>query len=149
MRLPTVLLAVAVLLPLTAAAQMYSWKDAEGKVHYADRPPTGNLPSRAIKEAPSLTGDPAGARKGLAERNMDFRKRQSDRSSSQTKAEQEQAAAEEKARNCEQARIHARNLESGQRLITTDDKGERTVLDDAGRAREMESAQKAIDAWCK
>ncbi len=143
-----VLVALA-LLPLSAAAQMYQWKDAEGRTHYSDRPPTGNVPSRTIREAPSLTGDPGGARKGLATQNMDFRKRQGDKGAADEKAEKGKQDADEKARNCEQARTHMRNLESGQRMVATDEKGQQSILDDAAREREKESAQKAIDAWCK
>lgn len=141
--------AALVFFPVAAAAQMYQWKDAEGRVHYSDQPPTGNIPSRTIKERPSLTGDPGAARKGLAGQNMDFRKRQGEKESAAGKAEKEKQDAEERARNCEQARTHMRNLESGQRMVATDEKGQQVVLDDAGRAKEKESAQKAIDGWCK
>ncbi len=149
MGLPRALLAALILFPLAAAAQMYQWKDAEGRVHYSDRPPTGNIPSRTLKEPSSLTGDPGNARKGLATQNMDFRKRQGEKDSAEGKAEKEKQDTEEKNRNCEQARTHMRNLDSGQRMVATDDKGQQVVLDDAGRAREKETAQKAIDAWCK
>lgn len=35
---------VLCLAPLGAAAEIYKWKDASGKMHYSDTPPTSNVP---------------------------------------------------------------------------------------------------------
>ena len=40
-------------------------------------------------------------------------------------------------------------LQSGQRIVRFNTQGEREFLDDAGRAKEMEEAQKSVSEWCK
>ena len=71
----------------------------------------------------------------------------------QREADAKQAKAQEdeqvRMRHCEQARSHLAALESGGRLTRYNDKGERIVLDDAGRDEARAEAQKAIATWCK
>ncbi len=64
------------------------------------------------------------------------------------KAEADQVA---KARtdNCARARQAKASFESGVRIAQVNSKGEREILDDAGRAAELRRTQQVIDADCK
>ncbi len=49
----TLLIALSLLTPLLASAQVYKWVDANGKVHYSDRPATGAEPIPVPLRKPS------------------------------------------------------------------------------------------------
>ncbi|MBK1712127.1 hypothetical protein CKO43_04960, partial [Rubrivivax gelatinosus] len=66
---------------------------------------------------------------------------------SKAKAEQERVA-QAKAENCRRARSHLAGLQSGQRIARLNDKGEREILDDKGRAEESRRAEEIIASDC-
>lgn len=138
------------------AGEIYTWKDREGRVNYADNPPTGNTPARTLSgrdtEPPTApvaqpTADKP-APKSAAEQDLDFRKRQAEAAEQKAKADKEAAAGEEKQKNCERARNQLKALESGQRVARFNANGEREFLDDTQRAEEIANAKKAADSWC-
>jgi hypothetical protein len=53
------------------------------------------------------------------------------------------------AENCRNARSQIAALESGQRIARINDKGEREVLDDKGRAEEMRRAREVANSDCR
>lgn len=138
------------LLPFAAtAADIFTWKDKDGQVHYSDNPPPAPTVSRTLdKSAPPSTA-PSQATRSIAEQELEFRKRRAAASEAQAKADQEKAATEEKRRNCEVARGQLAALETGQRIVRTRADGEREYLDDAQRAAEVQRVRKAMGDWCK
>ncbi|MGQ5487860.1 DUF4124 domain-containing protein [Thauera sp. ZXT1-4] len=159
------LLLVALLLSLPAAAQIYSWKDKDGRVHYSDTPPlTGEVSvvqgTRAPRPAAATAADSpaadgasetAGAPKGpptLAEREQAFRERRAAEAEAAAKAEEAAARDAERARFCEQARNQLTALQSGQRVSRFNATGEREYLDDAARNAEAQRLQQQISEHC-
>ncbi len=65
-----------------------------------------------------------------------------------TKADEDRQAAA-RASNCRNARGALAAVESGTRLVRTNEKGEREVLDDRGRSEEQRRAQEAIASNCR
>jgi len=61
--------------------------------------------------------------------------------------EDRQAAV--RAINCSNARSQAASLESGVRVVRTNEKGEREILDDRGRQQELTRARDAIASDCR
>ena len=120
-----------------ASAQVYTWRDASGKIHYADTPPSG---------AATPSGAPA---RSVAEQDMDFRKRQTETDKARAKAESERKDVEDSKRNCEDAKRNLNALESGQRMSRLNEAGESIPLDDEMRAQETEKARKSVQSWCK
>lgn len=136
------------LVSTTLSAQIYTWRDASGKVHYSDTPPTG-MDAKQMRGG-TTTGDNGSAqRRDLNEREQEFRKRQAAAKEGQAKTEKEAAEAEAKKRDCEQARAQLQALESGQRMTRFNEKGEAVFLDDAERAQETERTRKAVEQRCK
>ncbi len=154
----------------TAAAQ-WAWKEDNGRVVYSDRPPPPNIKSSQILRQPNVTmpeparsaGAPEGekaaaptaaapaastAPKSLAERDMEFRKRQQERADAERKAQDEQQKSAAKAADCERSRGYLRSLEDGVRISRTDAAGNREILDDAQRAAEVERARKMVQQVC-
>lgn len=154
MRAPTLvsllsLIALA-LVPLSGQTQMYSWKDANGKIHYGDRPPTEKqTQARKVQGAPSETGDVAAARKSATERQFDEREKQAKAEEGAKKPAEDPAQVKIREENCQRAKANLASLESGQVRFSINDKGERIALDGAVREAEMARARKSVDDWCK
>lgn len=134
---------------LAAAAQLYSWKDANGKIQYSDQPPPGKTQARKVAPPPAPASDPGATRSKFVEKEMESRKKQKDVQEAATKSEKEKADAEDRRVNCDKAKGNLQALESGQTRFTTNVKGERVALEGAVRDEELASARKAVDGWCK
>ncbi len=155
------LVALAVLgLAAGAAQAQWKWRDKSGQINASDRPPPMDVPEKdilarptpdAVRRAPpanAASAASAAARTSL-EKDLEARKRAVDQEqAAKAKAEEEKLAAT-RAENCRRARSHLSALESGQRIARTNDKGEREVLDDRGRADEMRQAREVIASDCK
>lgn len=142
-------LALAALLAVaTVNAQVYEWKDEKGKTTFSDKPPVGNVRAQRISEA----GSPApgnAAQKTLADRDLEFRKRQKESHESGEKAKKDQLASAEKKENCENARRMLEAIESGERIALRDDKGERYYMDDGQREQASAKARQTVQANCQ
>ncbi len=135
------------LLPASGLAQVYSWKDASGKVHYGDRPPAERqADSRKLAAPPTV--DVEAIKSANAQKQLDEREKQQKAKESATKAQEEQAANQQREENCRQARSNLASLESGQIRFTIDAKGERVNLDGAVREAELGKARKSVESWC-
>lgn len=140
---------VAVLLATTAVhAQIYQWKDGNGKTVISDKPPGANVRSlrKIDAEAPAET---AAGQKTMADREMDFRKRQQETQEKAAQAQKEQQAAADKKDNCEKARRYLASLESGERIALRDDRGERYFMEDAQRQQEIAKTRQTAQESCK
>ncbi|WIM06225.1 MAG: DUF4124 domain-containing protein [Candidatus Nitricoxidivorans perseverans] len=151
MRPVVTLLSVFVLLPLAAAAQVYTWKDAGGRIHYSDQPPIEHgLDAR--KMGPMTSPPPeatAAARKQQAESEAEARKRRLQAKEAAGKSEKEKSALEERQKNCERARSALQGIESGQTRFRINDKGDREALDGEAREAELAGVRKSVADWCK
>lgn len=144
-----VLLLALFLISATALAEIYSWRDADGGMHYSDIPPLGQVNARKIEPAAANPGDVERARQDLANKEAEFRKRQQATTEAAAKDDKEKVDAAEKLRNCDRARSYLKALESGVRISSTDENGERMFLDDQRRQQEAEAAARAAESWCK
>jgi hypothetical protein len=169
-RLPALLLTASVLLAAAAGALAQSsptwkWKDASGQLHVSDLPPPSTVPDKDIlirptaplrlrapepaasaPTPPSAAANP-GAPRVDAELEARRRKAAADEQAKVKAAEEKNAAV--RAENCVRARSHLAALNDGMRMARTNDKGEREVLDDKGRAEEMQRARDIIASDCK
>ena len=151
--------AVLITLALTAAAalpamaQTYQWKDSSGRTVISDTPPPANArDAKMLGTAlpPAVGSAPAsGGAKSLAEKEMEFRKRQQEAREKADKQAKEAAQGAQNRENCERARAHLQALESGRRMILPDGKGGETFLEDAQRGDEIARTQKTIAETCK
>jgi hypothetical protein len=150
------LLAVALAPP---ACAQWAWRDENGRTVYSDRPPPPNVRSNQILRQPGAQsfGTPAAetkvdnkaaAPKTLAERELEFRKRQQERAEAEKKQAEEQARQEARARECERMRGYLRALENGERIARTDAQGNREFLDDAQRAAEIARVRDSLARSC-
>ena len=132
-----------------AFGQIYSWRDAEGKMHYSDTPPTGADAKTMKVPAPAADDGGAAARKSLADKELEFKKRQTAAAEAAAKADKDKQAEAQRQSNCTQARNALQGLESGQIRYKSDSDGGRVGLDGALRDEEIARARAAVQSWCK
>jgi hypothetical protein len=168
----SVAIALALCVALPASAQMYKWVDSNGKVHYSDKPPPGNVKTETLREAPRPASAPAAteakgeakkdAAKGEtkadapkagprtpAEQEQAFRKRQAEAAKAQEEAAKKDAEARQRAENCRRAKAALASLELGGRQTRIDEKGERVYLSDQQVSQETAKARQDAAEVCK
>jgi len=142
-------LLLAMLAALAWGGEIYTWKDASGKIHYSDTPPAGTE-TQMMRGGVQAGGTPSSApSKSVAEQNMEFRKRKQESDKARAKADKERSDSEEARSNCEQAKRQLQALESGQRMSRVNEAGENIPMDDEARAREIDQTRKSVQSWCK
>lgn len=132
------------------ASEIYRWTDAQGNVHYVDRP-TGNPTEERLNIVSSRTSN--AAVNASIQARLD---REATREEQRTRAaEEEQAAAEAEARQaerqkqCEEYRARMERYLQARRLYRENESGERVYLDEAqileARAKVQEKIQETCD----
>jgi hypothetical protein len=134
------------------AGDIYSWRDAEGRMHFSDVPPAGKEEAKKIRgstptAAPTAPVALPGAKPApsLADKDLEFRKRHAESQEAADKAAKEKAAAERKTADCQSARNQLRALEGGQRVSRFNDKGEAIPMDDSQRQAEIERNRQFVE----
>jgi len=165
-RLATLALILCVGTGSAGALAQWGWRDSSGNVTYSDAPPPPGVPATDILRQPSsliplptpvenapvkgesaASSAPTGPR-SLADQEAEFRKRQTEQRKSQEKQAQEQMQAAQRADDCNRARAYRQTLGDGTPVLDSDSNGNRSYLDDARRAAEMQRAQDVIAKNC-
>src|SRR6056297_796015 len=144
-----IVLGATLLLATPVIADVYMWRDADGTVHYGDKPGSEDAKRLDIETRPTN-------RTEVAKR---YEQRQTARiESNETMAEQrsqaEQQAAEtaaereQKAARCEEARERLASYVNSRRLYRLDESGERQYLDDAAIDEARAKAEEAVKEHC-
>lgn len=137
-----------ILFSSTTSAQIYQWKDENGKTVISDKPPAGQVLQQKKIDTES-TPPTTAIQKSAADRELEFRKRQKEAKENAEKTSKEQTAIAEQKENCDNGRRHLQVLESGERIAMRDDKGERYFMEDAQRQIEIQKTRKSIEQNCK
>jgi hypothetical protein len=148
-----------------ASAQSVPWKyrDAQGRVVVSDLPPPAGVQDKDILERPTAparrVAAPAAAASAaasapatVAQRNdpeLEARRKKLTEEQELTQKVQLEKDAAARAENCSRAKSHLAALNDGLRIARTNEKGEREILDDKGRAEEMQRARQVIASDCK
>jgi len=163
------LVALMASMPSQAGVQ-WKWRDANGVMHYTDRPPPAGTPESQILSRPAGARSPkvvdaaasdasapaaaspakAGSTSGKStDPELEARKRKAEEKKSAEQKAEDEKQAKARADNCERARSYERTLQDGLRISRTNAKGEREILDDKARAEEMQRTQEAIQGNCR
>lgn len=170
-----ILLLFVMILPMLANAEIYKWKDKDGKMRYSDVPPPSNMKTESLygKKIPRPTGQPplapvegdatveankqkaidkAGGKEVVKGTPLTKEEAAAKRSNdAEEKKKIDEANAEQqkfKQESCKAAQANLRNYQSGGRIVKTNEQGEREYLADADVAKAKEDAQKDIDKYC-
>jgi hypothetical protein len=143
------ILASLLVLPLAATAQVYMWKDASGKMHYSDQPPTDrSAASRRVGPSNSASDDVEAVAKSSAEKKEAAAKQAKESGEKAAQAEKERAEDAIRQENCERARQNLAGIESGQIRFRMGAGGEREALDGDVRESELAGARRAVESNC-
>ena len=131
------------------ASEIYKHTDADGNVHYGDRP-TGDqteellviVSRRSDSDAVQARID---ARQAEDARREEARGERLEAAQAETQA---RAIAAERAAQCEQHRMRLQTYTESRRLYREDENGERDYLDDNAREQAMQQVRDLIDEYC-
>jgi hypothetical protein len=149
---------------VTAHAATWKYRDAQGRIVVSDLPPPAGVQDKDILERPTTilrraaaptpaasaaaNATPTAVAQGNDPELEARRKKAATEQEQKQKVEQEKDAAQ-RAENCSRAKSHLSALGDGLRIARTNDKGEREILDDKGRAEEMQRARQIMASDCK
>ena len=146
--LPGVLFAVCLLsMPPAAAAEIYKWVDAAGKVHYGDRPNEAGGGQKLDIDGDTPAPDPAQVRREDRSRKL-LQDIDQDRREQEAKAAKQRAKAEKRKKNCAIAQQRLSDYEHASFLYQMDKNGERRIMNDAEYAKVMAQSRKDVANWC-
>jgi hypothetical protein len=149
MRIATIVIALLVIAPITATAEVFSWRDADGKMHYSDRPSMDpGVDSRRIGAPTDASDDVPTAVKNAADRKDEAAKQTKEAGEKAAKEEQQRTSDAQRQENCERARQNLEGIESGIIRFRMTESGEREGLDGAARDAELANARQMVEANC-
>ena len=176
MRYATLLAASALLaLACSSAQAQWKWRDAGGHVTASDLPPPASVPEQNIISKPSDAKRPNGGAslapaqsnaplssavgkgpataaapgKNSTDPELEARRK---RAAEELAAQQRQIEASNaavRADNCARAKSYLGALNEGKRVSRANAQGELEVVDDRGRAEELQRARSMIASECK
>lgn len=145
------LLLLAVSFP--AAADIYKWTDANGRVHFGDSAAGAGQRTQAVTPAAARAPAPGAGDTGasLQERAERLRRlnaaQQQEAAAQQREADQRARAKAFRDEECQRLRQELQTME-GRPVYLTDDKGERRYLDDAERQTYVDQAHRHLKTEC-
>lgn len=144
---PLLCLALAAALPAAGAQEVYRWTDADGKVHFSDRPRDDAAARVQVDTlAPADGGAEHLARERKRQRLLEVFARERDQAAYREAYAAKQA--ETRATNCGIARDNLRSLREAPLVYDLDEAGERVYLSDDQRHRALNQARQEVATWC-
>ena len=144
LRTAVLTLGLAVLVGVSAQADVYRYKDEKGNIQYTDRPQT--LPAERISVQTSRTDTVDLERPAPAESKPAATPAAPQSAGDKRKAQQTDAASKVEA--CNKARQDYLSRMNAPRLYEEDAKGERRYLDDKQIDAARAAAKQAMDTLC-
>ena len=137
--------AALVLASPRAAAALYKWTDANGRVIYSDQPPSGNFKVETI-DGPPPPSNP-NAVKELANKEAELKQQKILRADEDAKAAKAKAEADKKREQCARVLGQVTMMQNDQNvlLFRSNEKGEPVYMDDAGRRKERDQ----LEGWLR
>ena len=140
-------------------AAINKWIDDQGKVHYSDQPPAGDVKTEKLRSATDIEGaadtsdvsapGEHAAPKTFVEKAAELKKAQQAKKEADAKAATIQANEEAKKTNCTTSQQNLKILQNDIPLVEIDAKGERSYMDDNQRQQRVLRAQHDVDTYCK
>ena len=141
------LIILVLLFPLMSAAQIYRWVDENGKIHFSDRPQSGQQNEAVEVDTRRNSyggGDVLERQRGL----LDGYKKEERNEARQAQKEAQREAQEQRLkRGCLAARDRLKRYQSGA-LYYLNDQGERVYYSEAERAQRIAQYQQQVEQHC-
>lgn len=125
-----------------SAQEIYKWTDAEGNVHFGDKPSGDNSQLMAINSRPTNRAEVRGQNTARAEARAEQKAAKAEAAAAEKVAAEELAAHEEaRAERCSKARQQMQKMVTSRRIYREDEAGERVYLDEV----EMQAARNKVE----
>jgi hypothetical protein len=111
--------------------------------------PSGTPTASTSATGTSTAAAPARPASAGKDSELEKKKKEADAKKEAEKKVEEQKQAAARSENCERARRAKTTFDSGQRVSTTNAKGEREIMDEATRAAEVKRLEGIIASDCK
>ncbi len=131
--------------PLSAGA-IYKWTDAQGRVHYSDRP--ADADSGSVKIRPAPQPPQADVQERRIRQQKLLRAFDEEREIDRQKAAKAREDRQLRADNCASARQNLEAYRNARYLYDEDAGGERRILSHAERSQATEKMRQAVEYWC-
>lgn len=156
------LLALALLASFVPVAQaQWQWRDETGRRVFSDRPPPQSVPESAILSKPAsvrrapATEAPApaspastGSTSGLPAVVRSEAELKAEGQAQKRVKDEEARIAAQRADNCQRAKKSLMTVNSGMRIATLNDKGEREFMDEKAISSERQRLESIIRSDC-
>lgn len=146
-RIWALVVAAMLLAPASQGGEVYKWRDADGRLHFGDRPPTDQAHEIVdIKSEPSAQTDELVERLERQKRYKDALKQE--RGEREKRAVEKAQAEAERAARCEEARAYLSRIENARSLYREQDDGRQTTLGFDEREKHEAEAREAVKEHC-
>ena len=125
---------------------IYKWTDADGNIHYGDRPGDGSAEELILKDSP-VQDEGLADRLKTQEKMLDIYKEERIEQQQQRDRQKEEKKLREK--NCQIARERLARVRSAGFLYEKGGNGERRVFSDAERSAAEQKELSTVEQWCK
>jgi hypothetical protein len=145
----TLLIGIVLAAGSPAASEIYKWTDADGTVHYGDRPTGADFEERLnISSEPT---DPQRVQEivqARAEARSERQEAEAAMAANQPSPEELRAEAEERAEKCTQYKDRLQKFVTSRRLYKHDENGERVYLDEEETLAARARVQEKVEEYC-
>ncbi len=131
------------------ADDIYKWTDADGNIHYEDRP-SGEPTEERLQFSYNRTNSTAVDKRVQTQRDTSATRREARAEAEAEKrtAAENRAMAEEDLAKCQTYRAKLKTMLESRRVYREDAAGERSYLDEAERAEARSNAEELIKETC-
>jgi len=130
------------------AGDIYKWVDAQGNVHYEDRPLSNGAERVAIDSRATDRAEASAKASATSEAWAETMAARREAREEQPSPDELRAEAEEKQRQCADYRQKLEKMLTSRRLYREDANGERVYLDDSQIDEARANAQTQVEEFC-
>jgi hypothetical protein len=133
-------------------AEVYKWKDVNGKVHFSDRAQSQSAEEVTLQ--PAISEERVNAARQKSRKFIDRQQRKTDfenqeKAKAASKAHNKALSASKRANYCGKAKRDLRVLNAAQPVYRTNQAGKRRYLEESQRAAEIKQWNKNISRYCR
>ncbi|QKK10657.1 MAG: DUF4124 domain-containing protein [Pseudomonadota bacterium] len=130
-------------------SEVFRWVDAQGRVHFGDKPPNKEAAESVAIESQPRSAPAAPTEEARRDKQQRLlRAWKEERLQREAKAAKSRAAQEHREKNCHIARDQLRTYRNASTLYDLDQHGKRRILSDADHKKALREAEENVAHWC-
>lgn len=130
----------------TQAESVYKWVDAQGNIHYGDRPQSNAAQTLHVAPPPPVDEASQQRLEALKKQGKDNARKKEATAKEAANPDPNQAVAK---KNCSMAKESLAQLETANAfLVETDNEGNKRLIPEEERSKKAEAMSKEVARWC-